>query len=121
MLSRMVPSSPPAMRTFHLLKTPDILCANDSRRSGNYYSVHSGRMKRCLTASTPRLVPINALAFTDFQRGTFHPDEKSAIGTRPYQMTENAFAFRIILSLVTRGTPRSNAVAPIILSIGSRG
>src|ERR1035438_8576860 len=30
MLSRMAPSSPPAMRTFHLLKTPDILCANDT-------------------------------------------------------------------------------------------
>jgi len=43
------------------------------------------------------------------------------IRTRPYQMTGNAFAFRIILSLVTKGTPRSSAVAPIILSIGSRG
>jgi hypothetical protein len=32
MLSRMVPSSPPAKRTLHLLKTPDILCANDMRR-----------------------------------------------------------------------------------------
>ena len=29
MLSRMAPSSPPDMRTLHLLKTPDILCAND--------------------------------------------------------------------------------------------
>jgi hypothetical protein len=29
MLSRMAPSSPPVMRTLHLLKTPDILCAND--------------------------------------------------------------------------------------------
>jgi hypothetical protein len=55
MLSRMVPSSPPAMRTFHLLKTPDILCANDSRQSGHYYSVHSARMKRCQIASTARL------------------------------------------------------------------
>jgi hypothetical protein len=25
------------MRTFHLLKTPDILCANDSRLSVSYY------------------------------------------------------------------------------------
>ena len=25
------------MRTFHLLKTPDILCANDNRQSVNYY------------------------------------------------------------------------------------
>jgi hypothetical protein len=30
MLSRMDPSSPPEKRTYHLLKTPDILCANDS-------------------------------------------------------------------------------------------
>src|ERR1039458_4768842 len=30
MLSRMAPSSPPVKRTLHLLKTPDILCANDS-------------------------------------------------------------------------------------------
>jgi hypothetical protein len=34
----------------------------DSRRSGNYYSVHSGRMKRYLTASSARLVSGNALA-----------------------------------------------------------
>src|SRR5271168_4289486 len=46
---------------------------------------------------------------------------EASIRTRPYQMTDNAFAFRIILSLVTRGTPRSSAVAPIILSMGSRG
>src|ERR1035441_10626272 len=31
MLSRMAPSSPPDMRTLHLLRTPDILCANDNR------------------------------------------------------------------------------------------
>jgi hypothetical protein len=30
MLSRMVLSLPPEMRTLHLLKTPDILCANDT-------------------------------------------------------------------------------------------
>ena|ERR1017187_7546751 len=30
MLSRMAPSSPPDMRTLHLLRTPDILCANDT-------------------------------------------------------------------------------------------
>src|ERR1700733_9938221 len=29
---------------------------NDSRLTGNYYSVHSARMKRFLTASTARLV-----------------------------------------------------------------
>jgi hypothetical protein len=33
MLSRMAPSSPPEKRTLHLLKTPDILCANDNRLS----------------------------------------------------------------------------------------
>jgi GTP cyclohydrolase II len=35
----MVPSSPLAMRTFHLLKTPDILCANDRRGAGLYQKV----------------------------------------------------------------------------------
>jgi hypothetical protein len=29
----MDPSSPPVMRTFHLLKTPDILCANVSNET----------------------------------------------------------------------------------------
>ena len=33
------------MRTIHLLKTPDILCANDSRRSGNYYWMIRRRLK----------------------------------------------------------------------------
>src|SRR5277367_1722923 len=33
MLSCMAPSSPPVKRTLHLLKTPDILCANDTRRN----------------------------------------------------------------------------------------
>src|ERR1019366_2376535 len=36
MLSRMAPSSPPEKRTLHLLKTPDILCANDNRPTGSY-------------------------------------------------------------------------------------
>ena len=36
MLSRMAPSSPPDMRTLHLLRTPDILCANDNRLPGSY-------------------------------------------------------------------------------------
>ena len=39
MLSRMVPSLPPEMRTFHLLKTADILCANDSRLLFSYHFV----------------------------------------------------------------------------------
>ena len=34
MLPRMDPSSPPVKRTLHLLKTPDILCANDRRVAG---------------------------------------------------------------------------------------
>ena len=33
MLSRMVPSSPPVMRTLHLLKPSDILFANDTAYS----------------------------------------------------------------------------------------
>jgi hypothetical protein len=41
MLVCMDPSSPPVLRTFHLLKTPDILCANDNRLSGNYYLVNN--------------------------------------------------------------------------------
>src|ERR1017187_2240948 len=41
MLSRMAPSSPPDMRTLHLLRTPDILCANDTRTAANYYLVPS--------------------------------------------------------------------------------
>ncbi|SPE17520.1 hypothetical protein SBA5_1010003 [Candidatus Sulfotelmatomonas gaucii] len=36
MLSRMAPSSPPVMRTLHLLKTPDILCANDTDHPISY-------------------------------------------------------------------------------------
>src|SRR6266481_4765808 len=39
MLSRMAPSSPLAMRTLHLLKTPDILCANDMPKNGGNYFV----------------------------------------------------------------------------------
>jgi hypothetical protein len=33
-------TSSPALRTFHLLKTPDILCANDIRLCVSYYSVN---------------------------------------------------------------------------------
>ena len=40
MLSRMAPSSPLPMRTFHLLKTPDILCANDISPEGSYFAVN---------------------------------------------------------------------------------
>jgi len=42
MLSRMVPSSPLEKRTLHLLKTPDILCANDNRLSKSYYLSNAG-------------------------------------------------------------------------------
>src|ERR1019366_4298495 len=41
MLPRMAPSSPPVMRTLHLLKTPDILCANDSRLPVSYIVVNT--------------------------------------------------------------------------------
>jgi hypothetical protein len=37
MLVCMDPSSPPVMRTFHLLKTPDILCANDTVKTLSNY------------------------------------------------------------------------------------
>src|ERR1039458_4043752 len=37
MLVCMDPSSPPVKRTLHLLKTPDILCANDNRPPVSYY------------------------------------------------------------------------------------
>src|ERR1035437_3453816 len=40
MLSRMAPSSPPDMRTLHLLRTPDILSANDSRQTVSYSTVN---------------------------------------------------------------------------------
>ena len=36
MLVCMDPSSPPVKRTLHLLKTPDILLANDTGLCGNY-------------------------------------------------------------------------------------
>ena len=36
MLPHMDPSSPPDKRTLHLLKIPDILCANDNRKPGSY-------------------------------------------------------------------------------------
>jgi hypothetical protein len=39
MLSRMDPSLPPAMRTLHLLKTPDTLLANDNRLLGRYHLI----------------------------------------------------------------------------------
>jgi hypothetical protein len=38
----MYPSSPPAMRTLRLLKTLDILCANDSRLLGSNDNITSG-------------------------------------------------------------------------------
>jgi hypothetical protein len=36
----MAPSSPHDVRTYHLLRTPDILLANDSRPTGSYISVN---------------------------------------------------------------------------------
>src|ERR1035441_6020452 len=36
----MAPSSPPAKRTDHLLRIPDILCANDNRPPGSYLLVN---------------------------------------------------------------------------------
>jgi hypothetical protein len=62
MLSRMVPSSPPAMRTFHLLKTPDILCATDIRQAFSYSSLNN------LEAADPS-VPCGRLAVYRNGRG----------------------------------------------------
>jgi hypothetical protein len=39
----MDPSSPPVKRTLHLLKTPDILLANDSGQAGSYQLNTSSR------------------------------------------------------------------------------
>jgi hypothetical protein len=65
MLSRMAPSSPPVMRTLHLLKTPDILCANDSRPPGNYFVVNIPREpQRAIAAATNSRHPPAALAST---------------------------------------------------------
>jgi len=36
----MAPSSPPEKRTFHLLKTPDILLANDNPLPGSYWLIN---------------------------------------------------------------------------------
>jgi len=69
---------------------------------------------------SPLISPSRIVQFTHPRRA-FHLCQNSAIQTKPYQMIDNAFAFRIILSLVTRGTPRSSAVAPMILSMGSSG
>src|ERR1035437_5311207 len=40
------PSSPPDMRTLHLLRTPDILCANDSRVFVSYCLITPRRLNR---------------------------------------------------------------------------
>ena len=55
MLVCMAPSSPPAKRTLHLLKTPDILCANDNRQPVSNLSSNSRRhwMKAALRAAFP--------------------------------------------------------------------
>jgi hypothetical protein len=45
MLSRMAPSSPPEMRTLHLLKAPDILLANDNRQAVSYWLINTGRRR----------------------------------------------------------------------------
>ena len=42
MLVCMDPSSPPVKRTLHLLKTPDILLANDNGLPVSYLSVNTG-------------------------------------------------------------------------------
>src|ERR1700759_4198872 len=53
MLSRMVPSLPPEKRTFHLLKTPDILCANDTSTSTINYTVTFNTTFLLTTSANP--------------------------------------------------------------------
>src|ERR1035441_5317097 len=53
MLSHVAPSSPPDMRTLHLLRTPDILCANDNRQPGNYQVVNN--LAQCYSTSNFRM------------------------------------------------------------------
>ena len=45
MLVCMDPSSPPVKRTLHLLKTPDILLANDTGLPGGYFIDNSLALK----------------------------------------------------------------------------
>jgi len=54
---RMVPSLPPDMRTFHLLKAADILCANDSqqREGKELYNVGAERQKKSNGAKDRRV------------------------------------------------------------------
>ena len=51
MLSRMVPSLPLEMRTLHLLKTPDILCANDTGVLPSYQIDNAGATLSTLISS----------------------------------------------------------------------
>jgi len=53
MLSRMVPSSPPDMRTLHLLKLPDILLANDRHPNGSHRIANSGEPQPLVERDLP--------------------------------------------------------------------
>src|ERR1039457_833643 len=72
MLSRMAPSSPPDMRTLHLLRTPDILCANDSRQFGNYQLNSTAQ---------------DCLLLRNFRIGGHSPGTKSRKRKTPYNST----------------------------------
>src|ERR1019366_767371 len=71
MLSRMAPSSPPVKRTLHLLKTPDILLANDSGPLGSY--VFDNSTRRCCLLSYFRVdgqpTATSNVAFRDSKNG----------------------------------------------------
>src|ERR1035441_6516292 len=57
MLVCMDPSSPPVKRTLHLLKTPDILLANDNRLLGNYSFINiSARLDRAALPIPPQAI-----------------------------------------------------------------
>src|ERR1035441_10101441 len=65
MLSRMAPSSPPVKRTLHLLKSPDILCANDSRQSVSYLAINNALSTPQSSPSSPIAKPLmRSLPFT---------------------------------------------------------
>ena|ERR1035441_972853 len=65
----MAPSSPHAMRTYHLLRIPDILLANDSRHLGSYWLSNTARseeFRRLLKlASTSEMASYQHLTVDD--------------------------------------------------------
>src|ERR1035441_4438175 len=64
MLVCMDPSSPPVKRTLHLLKTPDILLANDIGLTGSYFSSNSfGLLANTASSGSPNAAQGHRRAF----------------------------------------------------------